>query len=259
LNRLQAIEEQVRENGREIREIKADTKEIKAAAKENLPAQTWADIASTANTAATSLKAKARVKQREIKDDLRKKREPSQVILTTLNKETKETLSTMHAEKIRQQCQNIIDSSTANDTTTAKPKLKGIARITNGIRLECHSQEEAQRVRQIIDWNNAFKELAVHKPKHGVVVHGVRTEQVTGIDDADVQKSLIQEWEEANNDLKIHSIKYLRRKPRTDRTSLNCSIIVFTEDAHAADKCILSGFYIDSEHTSRKSTHHSCI
>lgn len=189
--------------------------------------------------------------QREIKDDLRKKREPCQVILTTSNKQTKDTLTTMHAEKIRQQCQNIIDSTPiiADDTTTAPPNLKGIARINNGIRVDCQSPEDALRVRQFVDWNKAFKELPVHKPKHGVVVHGVPIAQVTGIEDTDIQEGLIEEWEQAN-DIEIHSIKPLRRKPRTDtdRTPRHCSIMVFTENAHTADKCILTGFYIDSEH-----------
>jgi hypothetical protein len=231
-SRLPAIEQ-------EIRETKVVTKGLPSA-------ETWATIASAANTdiEATSLKTKARVKQHEIKDNLRKKREPYQVILTTPNKETIAELNTMHAENIRQRCQNIID---LDGTPTAKLRLRGIAKITNGIRLDCTSPEDAQCLRQIIDWSKAFKDLAVHKPKHGIVVHGVHTAQVTGIEDTEIQKSTIQEWEESNG-MKIDSIKKLRRKPRSDKPPLNCSIVVFTEDPYAADKCILSGFYIDSLH-----------
>lgn len=68
------------------------------------------------------------------------------------------------------------------------------------------------------DWNKAFKELAVYKPKYGVIVHGVPTAHVTGIKDADIQKSTIQEWEEKNG-IKIHSIKQLRRKPRSNKNA----------------------------------------
>ena len=57
----------------------------------------------------------------------------------------------------------------------------------------------------------------------------------------------IQEWEEANQGIKIKTIKNLRRKPRANRESANRSIIVFTEDPHAADKCIKHGFFINSQ------------
>lgn len=154
--------------------------------------------------------------------------------------------------KTRQQCQNVIDTSNTatTDSTTPKPKLKGIVGITNGVRLDCHCSDDAQCLRQITDWNNAFKDLAARKPKHGIVVHGVPIAQVTGIEDEDIQKGLIEEREQAN-DMKIHSIKPLRRKSRSDndsRSPRRFSIIIFTENGHIADKCILPGFYIDSEH-----------
>ena len=114
----------------EVRETKVVTKGLPSA-------ESWATIASASNgnTKATSLKVKARAKQREIKDDLRKKREPCQVILTTSNKQTKDSLATMHPQKIAQQCQNAIDKSpnSPNEPAATKPKLKGIAQITNGI------------------------------------------------------------------------------------------------------------------------------
>jgi hypothetical protein len=111
----------------------------------------------------------------------------------------------MHAEKTRQQCQKVIDTSNTatTDSTTPKPKLKGIVPITNGIGLDCHYPDDAQRLQQITDWNNAFKDLAVHKPKHGIVVHGVPAAlEVTGIENEAIQKGLIEEWEQAN-DMKI--------------------------------------------------------
>jgi hypothetical protein len=250
---LKTLTEQIKElNALRLPAIEQEIRETKVVTKGLPSAENWAPITSkpSENTEATSLKIKARTKQREIKDELRKKREPCQVILTTPNEETKATLSTMHAEKISQRCQNIIDKfATSDDGTTAKPKLKGIARITNGIRLDCHSPEEAQRLRQI-DWNNAFKELAVHKPKHSIVIHGVHKAYATGIEEVDVQAVVIKQWGEANN-INIHSVKPLCRKPRKDdngRTPQYCSVVVFTENAHAADKCILSGFYIESEH-----------
>ena len=59
----------------------------------------------------------------------------------------------------------------------------------------------------------------------------------------------IKDLEEANTNqgITITKITPLRRKPRADRTSRNQSIIVFTENPHAADECIKLGFYINSE------------
>jgi len=83
---------------------------------------------------------------------------------------------------------NIIDKNTAD-----KPKINGINRITNGIQLQCKSPEDAKLLHQEVDWNTTFKELAVHKPKYGIVVHRVSTAQVTGIEDNDIQRSTVQE------------------------------------------------------------------
>jgi len=178
-----------------------------------------------------------------MQEKLRKEREPYEIVLTTPNKETIEKLNTMHARKITEQCQNTIDKSNATD----KPKINGINKITNGIRLQCKSPEDAKLLRQEVNWDTAFKELSVHKPKYGIVVHRVSTAHITGIEDDDIRKSTIQEWGETNH-IKIKSIKQLRRKPRNNKpTSPNCSIIIFTEDPHAADHCIKFGFFIDSE------------
>src|SRR5216117_1991751 len=178
-----------------------------------------------------------------MQEKLRKEREPYEIVLTTPNKETIEKLNTMHARKITEQCQNTIDKSNATD----KPEINGINKITNGIRLQCQSPEDAKLLRQEVNWDTAFKELSVHKPKYGIVVHRVSTAHITGIEDDDIRKSTIQEWGETNH-IKIKSIKQLRRKPRNNKpTSPNCSIIIFTDDPHAADHCIKFGFLIDLE------------
>src|SRR5579859_2428515 len=219
--------------------IEAEIKDLKAAFHET--PKTWANIVANTNREAAPLTIKARVKRREMQEKLRKEREPYEVILTTSNIETKEELNAMHANKITEQCQNIMDKNTVD-----KPKINRINRITNGIRLQCKSPEDAKLLRQEVDWNTAFKELAVHQPKYSIVVHGISTARVTGIENGDIQWSTVQEWEEKNG-IKIKSIKQLRRKPRSNKpTSLNSSIIVFTEDHLAADKCIKLGFFINS-------------
>jgi len=128
-HRLQCIE-------RDIREIKTTTKDIQA------PVNTWAQIAaknSTMDTIVSNDKvttlaiADARAKRREIQEKQRKVREPYEITLTTTNSETKEILiCNMHARKITEQCQSIIDK----DVMT-KLKINGINKITNGIRVQC--------------------------------------------------------------------------------------------------------------------------
>ena len=77
--------------------------------------------------------ADARAKCREIQEKQRKVREPYEITLTTTNSETKEILiCNMHARKITEQCQSIIDK----DVMT-KLKINGINKITNGIRVQC--------------------------------------------------------------------------------------------------------------------------
>jgi|SRR5579859_3281283 len=92
------------------------------------------------------------------------------------------------------------------DATDKPLKINGINRITNGIRVQCKSPEDAKLLRQEVNWNIAFEELTVHKPKYGIVVHGVPAAQITGLEDDDIRKSTIQEWEEKNS-IKIKSIK----------------------------------------------------
>ena len=148
-HRLQCIE-------RDIREIKTTTKDIQA------PVNTWAQIAaknSTTDTIVSNDKvttlaiADARAKRREIQEKQRKVREPYEITLTTTNSETKEILISMHARKITEQCQSIIDK----DVTT-KLKINGINKITNGIRVQCKSPEDATLLRETVDWNTAFKD-----------------------------------------------------------------------------------------------------
>ena len=109
--------------------------------------------------------------------------------------------------------------------------------------------EDATLLREIVDWNTAFKGLAVHKPKYGIIVHGVSSKEVQDFEDEKVKEAIIKEWEESNSGLKIKAITKLRRKPRARSDSPpNQSIVVFTENPSAADYCIKQGFFINSLH-----------
>jgi hypothetical protein len=225
--RLSAIE-------KEIREIKANTVEIKDSAKEASLKKTWAQIANHSNHSSTK-------KQLSIdahKEHIRKQHEPYEVNLVTLNDNTKKSIANMPGSIISQHCQELI-----NTETETKPKINGISKTTNGIRLTCETPEDAQMVRSL-NWKNAKLDgLQLHKRNYGIVIHRVSTSLITELEN----EATLKEWSEANR-INITKAKPLRRKPRTDRTPAHQSIVVLTHDRHAADRCIKLGFFIDSEY-----------
>jgi len=137
-DRMQGIE-------RELHEIKAATNEIKATTKDIPPARTWAQIAATNTATATPViseaEATARANRRAAQEKIRKEREPYEVTLTTTHGETKEKLVNLHPVEITKRCQHAIDHTESEIELTEKPKLNGINRITNGIRIQCKSPE----------------------------------------------------------------------------------------------------------------------
>src|SRR5579859_1514066 len=238
--RLTTIEQDIKDikAALNLTNLENEIKEIKVAIHET--PKTWANlVASKPNIEAV---AKARVKHKQLQEKLKKERQPYEVTLTTTDEKTKKTLTTMQATEITKRCQQIVDNA-----IDEKPKINGINKIANGIRLQCKSPEDAKLLQKMVDWNTAFTGLGVHKPKYGIVIHGVSVKELPSLDDKDAMTATKQEWEDGNHGIIIKTIKYLRRKPRTDREPANRSIIAFTEDPHAADRCIKYGFFINSE------------
>jgi hypothetical protein len=162
--------------------------------------------------------------------------------LTTTHGETKEKLVNLHPVEITKRCQHAIDFTESETEVTEKPKLNGINRITNGIRLQCKCPEQVKALRTM-EWNTAFEGLKVHKPQYGTVVPGVSTADLAHtFENEDVMTATIKEqWEAANSGLTIAKITRLRRKPRVTGNGeplKTQSVVVHTEDPHAADKCI---------------------
>ena len=236
-----------------LQSIHRDLHEIKTATKEIPPAKTWAQIAATntaTNTATvkpvtSEAEATARANRRAAQEKIRKEREPYEVTLTTTHGATKEQLVNLHPVEITKRCQHAIDHTESETELTEKPKLNGINRITNGIRIQCKSPEQAKALRTV-DWNTAFEGLKVHKPQYGIVVHGVSTADLEHMfENEDIMTATIKEWESANSGLTIAKITRLRRKPRVTANGeplKTQSVVVHTEDPHTADKCIRFGF-----------------
>ena len=223
--------------------IEQELREIKAAILE--PVKSWAQITAPATTAMknpcspNSKTITAQVKQQKM-ERVRAERAEHEVTLSAheATEETKSKLAATSAKEITQLLQHAINISTGNDD---KPKLQGFNRLANsGIRLQCKTAEEAQQLRNI-DWSKAFKGLKVHKPKYGIVIHGVPTEEFD-ITDSKATTTLLQQ---CNENIPITRITPLRRKASNSRTPAHQSIVVFTDDAQAADQCIRMGFFIN--------------
>lgn len=95
---------------------------------------------------------------------------------------------------------------------------------------------------KVVDWNLAYSNLVIHKPQYGIMIHGVPKTTLRFEEDS---RKAIEEFEEANEELNIKAIriKPLHRYPKPG--SLNHSIVVFTEDAEAANRCIDSNVVIN--------------
>jgi len=90
-----------------------------------------------------------------------------------------------------------------------------------------------------------FDSIKVHKPKHGIVINGVPKIEIDLTQD---HAAIISKLEEGNahaHDIHITNITSLHQKVNTSLQSLHQSIVIFTEVAHATDRCIHGGIYIN--------------
>jgi hypothetical protein len=181
-HRFQSIE-------REIREIKADTKEIKESVTKDPPAKTWAQLA-TNHCQPPNPKTASSDKRRE---RIRKQHEPYEVALVTLNDQTKKSIANMPGSVITQHCQDLV-----NMETDTKPKINGISKTANGIRLTCETPEDAKIIRTL-NWKNAKLDgLQLHKRNYGVVIHRVSTDVLAELENEDTKATTLNAWAEAN-------------------------------------------------------------
>jgi hypothetical protein len=252
----QIKEEQRGHHDKELSDIRRYTRETKHNSRTILANQ---------DTEHDSVMSQTRVRKLEMEEKIRREREAYEVILTTENEDTQDALNTMAADKITQLCQLAINNDPA---IVAKPKINGIEKTDDGIRLQCKSPEDAKLLREAdIDWNNAFTDLEVQQPSYAILVHGVHTSDgnVEGIDEGgEANLATIRLWEGNNDGIPIKDVitngpKYpiLKRKtkPAKDDEPGIQPIIIFTDDPHAADNCLKLGFFINSlRHETEKYT-----
>jgi hypothetical protein len=219
--------------------ITEQLKELQTSLKESTKVKTYAEA-----TVPTSTSVNASPKAQKVREQralLRQERAKYEVALTTATApdKTRKDLSTMAHKDITERFQAAVNAGIQHDD---KPKLFGVSKATKDhLRIRCKTEQEAELLRQI-NWGTAFEGLSVRKPKYGIVIHAVPKEEFNVLIDA-ADKSIIERLEHENS-VPIVKIAPLRRKD-SKKTTPHHSIVVFTTDPHAADRCINHGFYLN--------------
>ena len=174
-----------------------------------------------------------------------KERAAVELMLSASNarSEIQQQITSEHPKDVTAKFQHAISMA---DSIVNKPRILGINRQGKGnsVRLQFKTSTEAQQVKEAnINWGLAFECVHLHKPKYGIVVHGVATGAINLNEEYD---DITADWENQNN-IKIVKVTTLRRQAKHQPTA-HRSLIVFTEDAEAANRCIKRGFFIDNLH-----------
>jgi hypothetical protein len=219
--------------------IEEQITELKNTIKETAIAKTYAQA--TSSTMA-STETEVKTKQQELRQQREKwkmEKAKFEVTLSISNatEETKKILATKSHKEITEQCQTAIEQ--ANIKNIGTTKLNGVNKLPNHLRIQYKTEEQAKLLQEM-DWNKVFNGTTLHRPKYGVVIHGVPKAKVNL-----AIKTTITQLQQENEEIPITNIAPLRRKPREDTT--HQSIVVFTEDTTAANKYIKQGFYIENE------------
>jgi hypothetical protein len=190
----------------------------------------------------------------------RKDRSQTEITLTTSDapKETQDSIRLTPHKDITKRFQDIID----NLNLEGKPQLENVTKLGRGVlRIRVANKEGAKLIKEApINWEDAYTGMKIYKPRYGIVIHGVPTRAINlepGYDETIEYKETIEEWQKENanrNNVTIAGIKPLRRATSTEHPRLrrHQSIIVFTEDAEAADRCIVNHFLIDRQSFERE-------
>jgi cellular nucleic acid-binding protein len=198
--------------------------------------------------------------RRRESDIIRKERERHGVMLSTkgISPETRQLISTTSAKTITERCQNAVNRACNHKANI--PQIIGIRKLASTIRLQFETEDQANIIRALSKtkdtiWNAAFKGLKLHEPTFGIVVHGV---SIANLDPKLMSDpAIIKDLEKQNTIVPgtITSITPLLRRNQNDSASIDpdkfkrhYSIVICTNNQHAANKCITHGFYIDHAH-----------
>src|SRR5579859_57951 len=167
-------------------------------------------------------------------------------------KTTQDTIQMENHKQITKRLQETID----NAKLEGAPQIEEIAKLRRGVvRLRATTKEGAKSIREgQVKWEEAYSGVKIYKPKYGIVIHRVPTWAIDlkpGYENTSDYVETIEEWQQENasrNNITISGIKPLARKPKIeDGHKRFQSIIIFTEHADAADRCITNNFLIGSQ------------
>jgi hypothetical protein len=179
------------------------------------------------------------------------------VVLTTKDMDTftRKEFMALSAKAIRERCQEAINNQ-YKGTPEDAPRILGVAKLSNGIRIHFGDEIWADEVRELHIytpdiWNTVFKDLKLHKPIYGIVVHGVAVADlsVEKMSDPDTIRHLEEKnYIQAGTITKITPLRS-RKKRELNDTKLHHSIIVYMNNKPATHRCVESiGFTIEHEH-----------
>lgn len=218
-------------------EIKAEIKALSDSMKETMKEKTYAQaISAPGPKPGLDLKA---LKVREQKTATRQERAKYEVTLTATTKETKDKLIAMSYKDITERIQTTIDTNIHHDD---RPSVFGISKPTKQgtVRVRCETEDQAKILRDI-NWECGLEGLQARQPKFGIVIHAVNKAHFNIL--IDTNKPTFDRIEKENT-LPIVNIAPLRRKDNKKPSEYH-SIVIFTTDAHAADRCIKRGLYLN--------------
>jgi len=140
-----------------------------------------------------------------------------------------------------ERCQEAIKAAITNKPT---PIIRGVQKLpSKDIRFRYDMEEEAQQLRQI-DWTKAYTGLTIRKPKYGIVIHGIPSEEIDPSDNMEYQAKEIEHQNE-DKQLKIINLRTIKQTDKLNPAARHNSFIIQTHDTEAADKCLKKGVYIN--------------
>jgi hypothetical protein len=122
--------------------------------------------------------------------------------------------------------------------------MRGVQKLqSKDICFRCDTEEEAQHLHQI-DWTKAYTGLTVRKPKFGIVIHDILSEEIDPSDNMEYQAKEIEHQNE-DKQLKIINFRTIKPTDKLNPVARHNSFITQTHSVEAADKCLKKGIYIN--------------
>jgi hypothetical protein len=215
-------------------EIRAEIKALGDAMKETMKSEKTYAQATTAPTGSKPPLSPKLPKTKEQRTTTRQEQAKCEITLRATTEDTKKMLSGMSCKELTNGIQSTINTNVSGND---KPVLFGVQPTKDGgLRLRCKTEAHAKILREL-NWETATKGLQAQKPKYGIVAHKINKSDYDVLR-VEANKDAVNEIQD-NNDLPIANIGSLLRKDD------NNSIVMFTHDPHAADRCIKQGIYIN--------------